>query len=242
MALTGKLTEMGAACLRATTHVKVVEMRVAFVPCEECEGRVHDGDEFCAACGIPVSDSVKAAIDARRAEKEEHERAKSDATEIESSRHARTLTLARWALLLIAAIELGQGLTTFPESVRASAVELAELAKLEDSYVFVDDLGVRYTKSELIWLHARNPGYLLVGKLATFALLVVLFLLGRRAALSALLAGTVAYFALFLGQGLDAGFVPKAILLIIAAAGARAAIGLVIERPAQLSRAPRAPS
>jgi hypothetical protein len=217
-------------------------MRVAFVPCEECEGRVYDGDEFCTACGIPASDSIKAAIEARRAEKEEHERAKDDAKGIESARHARTLTLARWALLLLAAIELVQGLTALPDSLRLSTTDLAELAKLPDSYVFVDDVGERYTKSELIWRHARNPGYLLVGNLATFVLLAVLFVHGRRAPLAALLAGSVGYIAFLLGQGLDAGFVPKAFLLIIAAAGARAAIGLAKQQPAQLSRAPRAPS
>ena len=201
-------------------------MRVVSVPCGECEGRVRDGDEFCTACGIPVSESVKAAIATRRAEKEEHELAKSDALEVEASRHARTLTLARWALLLLAAIELGQGLASFPDFVRQSALDVADVAKLEESYVWVDDVGDKYTKSELVWSYARAPGNMLVGKVTTAALLAVLFVLGRRAPLAALLAGGLGYLALFMAQGLDAGFVPKAILLLIAVAGARAAASM----------------
>jgi hypothetical protein len=198
-------------------------MRVVSVPCEECEGRIREGDEFCTACGIPVSESVKAAIATRRAEKEEHELAKSDALEGEASRHARTLTLARWALLVLAAIELVQGLTSFQESVPQSAADVAWAASLEDSYVLVDDLGIKYTKSELLWLYERRPGSLLVGRVTTAVLLVALFALARRATFATLLAGALAYLALFLGQGLDAAFFPKAILLLIAVGGARAA-------------------
>jgi hypothetical protein len=198
-------------------------MRAVSVPCEECEGRVRDGDEFCTACGIPVCESVKAAIATRRSEKEEHELAKREALEVEVSRHARTLTLARWALLVLAAIELGQGLTSFPESVRQSAMDVAYATSLEETYVLVDDLGLKYTKSELLWLYARYPGSLLVGRVTTAVLLVALFVLARRAPLATLLAGALGYFALFLAQGLDAGFFPKAILLLIAVGGARAA-------------------
>lgn len=207
-------------------------MRAAFVPCEECEGRVREGDEFCTACGIPVSKSVRAAIAARRAEKEEHEQAKTDAVEAEVARHARTLTLARWALLLLAAIELGQGLASLPQDIRQGATDLVEAAKLEESYVFVGDLGERYTKSELLWLYARQPAYLLVGKVTTAALLVALFVAARRVPLAALFAGSLGYFALFLAQGLDAGYVPKFILLLIAVAGARAAADAAKNEPA----------
>ena len=217
-------------------------MRAAAVPCEECDGRVREGDDYCTACGVPVSESIRAAIEARRAEVEEHEQSKRDAVEFDASRRARTLTLARWALLLLLMFEIGQGFLAFPESVRMSITDVAELSKREESYIFIDELGNAYTKKELLWLYARLPGSLLVGKAVIVALLLTFLALARRAAPAVLLAASLAYFALLLAQGWDGAVLPKTMLLIIVFTGALAAIAAARdELQSQRLRAEREP-
>jgi hypothetical protein len=196
----------------------------ASVPCEACEGSVLDGDKHCTSCGILVSDGVRAALQRRRTEKEEHERARKDGQAAELARLGRLIRIGQGALLIAVLFMFGEGFSVFSDAVSSSRRLVAEAEALPEAYVWVSDLGDHLTRDELRVLYDREPGRVLVRYATTSALLAGLSWWALRAPAAALLASALSYWGMLLGAGpTSAGMVFKLAIVAILAGSARAA-------------------
>jgi hypothetical protein len=206
-------------------------MPKASVTCEACDGRVSEKDAFCTTCGLEVSSATKQAIDVRRAEKSEHERAGREASELELARFRRIVGLARAALFVLVLIEIAETFVQFSELARISESEVAALEQKAATEVLVDDIGNRYTVEELRLLHARDPLRALVRGGFAVGMLGALFVWARRRPLAGLFAASLFYAALLLSEGFHGATPVKAVVALIVVAGARAAASMApIER------------